>query len=228
MKPITITAASLAEQLKTAEAQVFLWRARRAKLQEDLADLRDEMQVEMRRALTLPGGTSPEVKALRAKIAEGETTVDQADGMIADADRLVIALHAQVAAARTEEEKATHVAEVVRRSSIAGARIAELKAALEAASKVAGQVAIAIGELERIDKLAATPFFAAARALNPGAALVQQGWKLGEFIAWGELKWEVFPAVPPVPGLEQHPLVNLPGYLKARDAAAQVAPGARQ
>jgi hypothetical protein len=226
MKTTTITGNPLAVQLEAAEAQSRAFRERRAEMQEDLADLRDQQQIEMRHALG-SGGTSPELKVIRAKVAEAEALVDQTDQIIADGDRLVRELHKQVAAARTEEERARIAAEVARLSVLATAQIAELNAALEAASKAAGQVAIAIGELERIDKPAATPFFIAARALNPGDALVHQGFKLGEFVAWSELKWEVFPAVPSVPGLDRHPLVNLPGYLAARDAAAQAAPGAQ-
>ena len=228
MKTPTITPIPLAAQIAAAEKQASDFRHRRAKLQENLEDLRDRQQVEMRRALSLPGGTSVELTAFRAKIAEGEVLLDQADGMIADADHLVRDLHAQLAAACTEEEKLAHTVQVARLSAVCASTIAELQTSLEHASKAAGQVAIAIGELERIDKLTVTPFFAAARALNSGDTLVQQGWKLGEFIAWGELRWEVFPAVPIVPGLGLHPMVNIPGYLKARDAAAQAAPGVRQ
>ena len=227
MKTPTITPIPLAAQIAAAEKQASDFRHRRAKLQENLEGLRDQLRAEMHRSLG-NSGTSPELKAIRAKITEAEALLDQAEQFIADGDRLVIELHAQAAAARSEEEKATHAAELAHRSSIVKARIAELSVALEAAAKIAGAVAITLGELEQVDKLAATPFFAAARLLNPGDALVKQGFKLGEFIAWGELRWEVFPAVPTVPGLGLHPMVNIPGYLKARDAAAQAAPGVRQ
>ena len=227
MKTPTITPIPLAAQIAAAEKQASDFRHRRAQLQADLADLRDQQQLEMRRTLG-SGGTSPELKALRVKIAEGEALLDQADGMIADADRLVIELHAQVAAARTAEETATHAVELTRRSSIVKTRIAELEAALEAADKIAGAFVLAVAELEQIDKVAAARLAGEARHLDPKAAFLAQGWKIGEFLFSDAFEWYVVPLLPPVAGLDRYPGVNIRGYLAARDAATQAAPGARQ
>ena len=222
MKTTTITAASLAEQLKTAEAQSFTWRARRTKLQADLAGLRDQLRAEMHRALG-NSGTSPELKAVRSRITETEVLVEQADQLIADGDQLVRELYDQLAAARTEEEKATHAAEVVRLSSIAELRIAELNAALEAAAKAGGAVVIALAELERLDKAAANRLGGAVRHLDTKPGLFDQGWKQVNFL-YGAFAWIVQPLVPSVAGLDAYPGVGIKAYLAARDAA----PGARQ
>jgi len=227
MKTTPITANPLTVQLEAATAQSRAFRQRRAELQADLADLRDRRQAEMRAALAT-GGDSPALKAIRVKITDAQALVEQTDQLIADGDELVKDLHAQVVAARTEEEKVAHAAEVARHSSIVEARTAELDAALEAADKAAGATVIALAELEQIDKVAAARLVGEARHLDPKAAFLARGWKIGEFLFSDAFEWLVVPILPPVVGLDAYPVANVRGYLAARDAAAQAAPGVRQ
>jgi len=226
MKTPTTIAVPLAAQVEAAEAQARDFRQRRAQLQAGLADLRDELQASMRRSLG-SGGTSPELKALRVKIVEGEALLDEADGMIADADHLVRNLHAQLAATRSEEEKAAHAAEVARLSAVAKAAIAELTTALETAGKAGGVAVVALAELEQVDRIVAARFAAEARHLDVKGPLLSRGWKVAEFL-YGGFDWLIEPLLPGLPGLGSYPGVNIKGYLAARDAATPAAAGAQQ
>jgi hypothetical protein len=218
MKTTTITVNSLAAQIEAAEEQARKFRERRAELQADLADLRDRWRGEMRRGLGT-GGTSPELKAIRAKVTEAEALVEEADKLIQDADQLVIELHAQRNAAATEEEKATHAADVARLSGEIEQRLTALKTALVAASKTAGELLVALGELNALDGVACTPFIGAARYLDVKSEILAAGWKIG-LLGFGDPpEWWVQPLLPPVAGLDQWPEVNIGGYLRVRDSA---------
>jgi hypothetical protein len=223
VKTPTIVDIPLAAQVEAAEAQVRTLHERRAELQANLADLRDRRQAEMRRALGT-GGTSPELTRIRAKIAEAEALVDQTDQLIADANGLVRELLEQADAVRTEQERATHAAEVARREASFDALLADLAATTQTADKAAGAVVVALGEMERLDRVAAASLLAKARQFDPHAELQAQGWRFVEIFGTAPFEWTLQAAVAEVAGLDPGPRSNVRHYLAVRDSAGTQQP----
>ena len=214
----------LRTQLETIQAKGVKLREQHGALRVQVEDLLEKRQAELRQGLA--SGKPFEPKTTQSKIAESEDRMVEADEMVIANEELEEQLAGELAARVREENARLRVQEIARLEAVVRNRIAEVEATLTSGAKAAGEFAVSLAELDRVDHTAAMVLYREACKLDPDAALRAERWMVAEWYGLAPLEWLVRAVVRAVPGcalvsVNLPGYVREPGYLAARDAATQ-------